>query len=446
LLSPYTFTKIADTSDGLGDFGEAPALSNSGAVAFVAHPVASPERACLFTGAGGRPTTIACEHSADVQIGSFPFIDDKNLVAFVLTIGSKQRIVTGDGGPLTTLYETQPASFFTVFDPPALNNAGVVAFHAWTLAWDFQDDVFAGPGGDWVVIDRQDVFDEIRFGTFPSLNRTGTVAYSYSIRSDVYAEDAIKIGDGGEPTTLYSSRDGVFSAFGDPVLNDGGTVAFLASLVSGGSGIFAGDGGPLTTIATTGSTFASFASAPAFNNGGGSAFLARLTAGGDGIFTGPAAAVDKVIATGDVLSGSTVTELHFFRQGLNDAGQVAFFARLDDGTSGIYRADPANQSPRPAHAWAAAEPNPARVEPAALPGIRSGEVSQPVPSGASLLPPPGGQTQVGQGSAVLFSVSPQHRARDAMLVGTHQAPPLEWASGFELEWFGVEFACHWDAG
>jgi hypothetical protein len=70
------------------------------------------------------------------------------------------------------------------------------------------------------------------------------------------------------------------------------------------------------------------------------AFAATLSAGGGGVFTGGDPAADKVIATGDELDGATVTEVHLFRQGLNDNGQVAFFARLDDGTSGIFRADP----------------------------------------------------------------------------------------------------------
>ena len=38
------------------------------------------------------------------------------------------------------------------------------------------------------------------------------------------------------------------------------------------------------------------------------------------------------IIVGSGPGGATVAEVHLFRQGLNDNGQVAFFARLDDGT------------------------------------------------------------------------------------------------------------------
>jgi hypothetical protein len=69
------------------------------------------------------------------------------------------------------------------------------------------------------------------------------------------------------------------------------------------------------------------------------AFLANLRGGGSGIFLGPEA--EEVIATGDPLLGSTVTGLSFFRDGLNDAGQVAFLATLADGRRVIVRADPA---------------------------------------------------------------------------------------------------------
>ena len=153
-----------------------------------------------------------------------------------------------------------------------------------------------------------------------------------------------------------------------------------------------------------------------------------------------------MIATGDALFGSSVTELHFFRQGLNDAGQVAFVARLDDGTSGIYRADPEEQSPRAAPGRAAAERHPTRVEPSALAGSRIGDVNQPVPSAPRPLAPQVGQARVGQGSPVPMSVTAQRRATDTRLAGARRAQPPEWASGLDLERLWAEFACHGDAG
>jgi hypothetical protein len=440
-LLSYTFTKIADTSDGLSNFGQAPALNNAGTVAFLADSGSPDVGACLYTGHGRKLTPIACEGLLREHLDSFCAITDDGTVAFVLRSGRKEAILTGSGGPIATLYSTQNALFYT-FGSPAFNNAGTVAFWAATPATSFPWIIFAGDGGPGTIIDRSDVFWFTQFGTFPSLNSGGTVAYVLLFRPipPLQPFDAINIGDGQTTTPLYSSRDGFFRTLGDPVVNDAGTVAFFATLAPSGSGIFAGDGGPVQTIATTGSVFSGFAAAPSLNDRGIVAFLATLTAGGDGIFTGPDPEADKVIATGDALFGSSVTELHFFRQGLNDTGQVAFFARLDDGTSGIYRADPENLSPQAAHEWAAAVRNPVRVEISALAGIRIGDANQPVPSATLLLPPQVWQTQVGQGSPVPMSASTQHRATDTIFVGTHRTQPLECARGLELERLGDEFA------
>jgi hypothetical protein len=80
--------------------------------------------------------------------------------------------------------------------------------------------------------------------------------------------------------------------------------------------------------------------APSINDLGSVAFLADLKKGGSGIFTGPDPAANKVIAIGDPLFGSTVTALQFSSQGLNNSGQVAFWASLADGRQVIVRADP----------------------------------------------------------------------------------------------------------
>jgi hypothetical protein len=105
-----------------------------------------------------------------------------------------------------------------------------------------------------------------------------------------------------------------------------------------------------TIIADNTGPFRTFGSGlPAINDAGTVAFLASLDEGGSGIFTGPNPVTDKVIATGDSLFGSTVTSLGFNRfssKGLNNAGQLTFFAQLADGSSGIFRADP-ESTPKP---------------------------------------------------------------------------------------------------
>ena len=77
--------------------------------------------------------------------------------------------------------------------------------------------------------------------------------------------------------------------------------------------------------------------------------MANLDAGGTGIFTGPDIIDNKLIGQGDALLGSTIghptlpfltDNVGFFRDGLNDSGELAFWARLIDGREAIVRATP----------------------------------------------------------------------------------------------------------
>jgi len=61
--------------------------------------------------------------------------------------------------------------------------------------------------------------------------------------------------------------------------------------------------------------------------------MAALFLSADGV-------IDEVIQTGDPLGGSVVTRLSIWRQALNDSGQVAFEATLENGVAGIYVATP----------------------------------------------------------------------------------------------------------
>jgi hypothetical protein len=223
----------------------------------------------------------------------------------------------------------------------------------------------------------------------------------------------------------------VFTSFGNPVLNDAGTVAFVATLVGGGSGVFAGNGGSVTVVAQDGTVFSSFDSAPAINTYGGVAFAATLAGGTGGIFTGSDVPSDTVIAAGDALDGARVTELHFFRQGLNDNGQVAFFARLDNGTSGIFRADPA-RGPGPRHPHAAPDAMPAVLVPAA-----SGVDSVP-PVGTGMRPPqaahqvsvgPFGQAAVGAPGSPPAQLAGLHGEGTLVAVRRKTSSGLEWLEG-----------------
>ena len=88
--------------------------------------------------------------------------------------------------------------------------------------------------------------------------------------------------------TLAADNTGPLSLLQHPLINTGGSVAFVSSLDAGGSGIYtvAPSGSPIQA-AGTGATFSSFgfANNNGFNTAGAVAFQAGLTAGGAGVFT-----------------------------------------------------------------------------------------------------------------------------------------------------------------
>jgi hypothetical protein len=229
--------------------------------------------------------------------------------------------------------------------------------------------VFVSSGGPVVTVALGSAL------SFPSINNLGMVGFATG--------DAIFVGTGGPPTVIATTVS--LQGLGDPIINDQGTVAFIAGLSGGGQGIFTGSGGPLTLIADTSGPFLGFSVFPVINslgtvafeaatnagvrgifttadgsftamvdssgpfssfgflsisNLGAVAFQAVLDTGVEGIFTGPDSVNDKVIAIGDPLFGSAVTGLSFFREGLNDMGQVAFRATLADGRQVVVQANP----------------------------------------------------------------------------------------------------------
>ena len=79
----------------------------------------------------------------------------------------------------------------------------------------------------------------------------------------------------------------------------------------------------------------------AINNSGAVAFSATLdddNIGIPAIYVGPNPKKDRVIQLGDSLDGGTVVGLNFCEEGLNDSGQLAFIAEIEDPDSDFPRA------------------------------------------------------------------------------------------------------------
>lgn len=343
----YEFTLIADTTGPFSGFGHSVSINNAGVVAFNAGLDAG--GVGFFTGSGGAITTIADSNGPiSTFTGGVGAINDSGTVAFFATLDQGTRgIFAGNGGPLTTI-ATQGGPFTSAFGfTPSINNAGTVAFTTGLVAGG--SGVFTGSGGPvTTVATTAGAFNTVQN---PDINNSGAVAFSGAFDTSV-ANQYVARGT-GEPFTIIAQSGSGFGLLGllNVALNDSGTVAFRASF-PGGIGYFTGTGGPATPVTdSTGALHITFAyNQIALNNDGDVAFLAGLDAGGEAIFTGPDAIDDRVIGQGDALFGSTVGHplfpflttgnIGFFRDGINDSGQIAFWAHLTDGREVVVRATP----------------------------------------------------------------------------------------------------------
>jgi len=341
----YTFSRLLDDSGpyNFGTYYNLPAINNRGSVALKAQldtdqwPIPSgccyPEyyRDIIFKIEGNSTSITRISPGIFTFRGSFD-INDQDTVAFWQVPDSTrapfptQDILTGNGGPLTTITRTN--DYLGMFGDIAINNEGHVAFRD---RGGF--GIFTSDG-----VTRTTIADSSgslsSFDTLLAINNKGTVAFKEFLNT---GGSGLFTGN-GEVITPIADTNGSFSQLGSFSLNDSDTVAFAAFLDDGSGGIFTSNGGSLSPLVDTSGAF-SYLFSPAINNNGIVAFGAELDTGKSGIFTGSDPVADKVIAVGDQLFGSTVTSLGFSPKGFNDAGQVAFFAELADGTSGIFRAD-----------------------------------------------------------------------------------------------------------
>jgi hypothetical protein len=338
----YTFTKVADsTEDGFdpNNFGCA-AINARGDIAFRAGRLA-PDGFNTIPGiyranADGTLTTIAEDQKRFVSIGFNPSINDSGQVSFAARLdgGKKsdtEAILRGDSRKLTTIATTADRFDFFGFDT-SINNNGEVAFKAeLDEEFGFDEGLFSGTGGKSGVtthyLTSTSQFDGS--DSRPSINNVGDIAFAESIDFD----SGIFVGREGTFQTIAAPDPDVFVQ--EPVLNDAGTAAFQRSFTDEATQEFVeqivtGNGGPLTVVADTRDEFAFFGfRPPSINNDGDVAFHATLDDGTSGIFVGSDPVADRVISTGDALDGSTVQNITFCEEGLSDSGELAFVAQLE---------------------------------------------------------------------------------------------------------------------
>lgn len=355
----YTITTIAATTNfatfefsptGV-PFPTAPAINALGQVAFWG--VDSSREAGIFVGDGNSLSPIADTSGEFSFLGVGPSINDRGTVAFLAGLDNGDAgYFTGNGDLTTRIADSSgPFNFQRIptlnnlFGEPAINDRGRVAFRA---------DLDTGGKGIFLstndrirtIVDPNREFTT--FGITPDINAKGTVVFSAGTApvpgtikvegqtipiAELFQNAGIFTKRGGNLKTIADTNDGFALFSSSPAINDRGTVAFIAITPSGEVEVLTGKGGRLTSIADSRGDFSSFRSVD-INNQAEVAYLADFDAGGSGIFIGQ----QEVIATGDELLNSTVTDLNFLNKGLND-DSIAFWAKLADGRSGVFRAD-----------------------------------------------------------------------------------------------------------
>jgi hypothetical protein len=322
----FTFTKVADTSDGYPAF-RLPAVNSSGTVAFATAPVGNVGNANVYTWSGGVMTPvfngIAAGLSTNAAI-SDPSINDSAQVAFI----SPVSVYRMTGGVVGTIYS---ANSKTQIWNGTISNSGNVYF---TENNNTVQNFNVTNGGPVTTIETVNTTTQAYGHPATSSNDHSVVNRSttFSTEKDYVILDGATI---VSPSTKVSDvfitgfpteSDSVFD-ISDVDINSGGTVVFSANWGAHDYRLFRYDNGVIARIALG-------KAIPAINDQGMVAAL--FTDGTKSLKVGLGAPTDTVLAVGSAFMGSTVTDLSFSHEGLSDGNYLTFSATLADGRTGIY--------------------------------------------------------------------------------------------------------------
>jgi len=234
-------TTIATTNPQINRFGT-PSINAAGQVAYVAFPATGSNPQSVFRSDGA---TIA--DSNGTYVGGFDFrtsINSTGVVAFdgAYQAGSRTTVVTGSGGPLTTIADSQGPPIAPSLGGMTINSQGSVAFYAGLDAGGF--GLFRGNGGPLTQI--ADTTGSYRTLETPSLNDNGLVLFYADLKPsgavegifsgpDAIADRRIGTGDPLDGSTIQ------FLHMGSQSLNDAGSFAFAVGLSDGRLGVYRAD-------------------------------------------------------------------------------------------------------------------------------------------------------------------------------------------------------------
>jgi hypothetical protein len=342
-----TFINVADNTQGLHSFSEFAAISDLGSVVFEATD--NDGKQGVFKWHAGAITTIVSESNSTQKDFADAVINATDVVAYAANpskTGNNRAIFTSDGVQTKTIVDARAHGIIGRFlGTPSINDSGRVAFLA--PRTDSSQAVLTGDGGELALVADASNSPFIAFGN-PAINNSGRVTFvGFGADDSVGVFIAKPVSDQNSRSSsatfiqVTDPQSPVFNdpfvSFGDPVINDAGVVANSASPSSGNLENFTGNGKGVTPRTDVNSPFFTSSEHPSLNNRGTIAFNATELSGGEGIFvetTGGASPV-AILEAGDPLFGSTVTLLKVGRFALNNQNQLAFRYDLQDGRSGV---------------------------------------------------------------------------------------------------------------
>ena len=325
----YELTVVFDYTKQ-GGYVDCPAISGDGAVAFQRVDVHGNRQ--VVRGDEDELTVIAKAGQRNIVDFDGVALNDAGEVAIVAVLADDEYAVfRGDGSHLDLMATTAGTDLGQIYGDPSIDEHGVVAFTA--LRDDYTSGVYTvdKPGGTpraWYVEDPAigGVYSADMAGG-SIVFRTGGPTFA-AYRSDSPGQ-LVRLTDDDE-------------TYGDPAITTKKRVALGGYDYNDLVGrIAAGKRPPLRTYYdSAGSDLDLRSAVTSINQAGTVAFSADYVddVGSTGVYIGNRGR--PVLQPGDKLGGKTVGSTRFCKDGLNDAGQVAFAVSVVTGTTIIVRANP----------------------------------------------------------------------------------------------------------
>ncbi len=334
------FTNLADTTKGFASFGSFPAINNHGGVAFTAVRNDVGAGIFLIREPMGNATTIASVADGLTFFADSVAVNPAGVVAFAATTAANSlAIFKSDGTSRTLIADSVANGLLKIgLGAPSINAAGTVAFSSVLAQRGSPTAVFTGNGGPLRTVLSTGASGFTSFQNV-AINDAGTVVFPASLSDG-------SIGVFTASNTIVdivdTNRHPEIESFGDPAINNAGTVADFASVLPlNAPEVFTANARGITPRNNPANPPFKNVEHPSLNNRNAVAFSAILSFAGDtsptGIFleVSGGQSLIPVVRPGDKLFGSTVDHVDLGRFALNDRFQMVFSYTLTDGRSGV---------------------------------------------------------------------------------------------------------------